>query len=166
MLEARWWMSDYYRTLTPLAENDEPLDVGLESFVANDPLNLENNLTTRYSTLYHYYVSTFFARSPYNSYIQNVGQYNNPFDYSSENLNNQSFAPPSLIWNGTDFRSIVAGTWNSTALTNVSIQTSTTYAAYTFLINHDIYIDEHNASGYDNDTVNTAIRYNLTWALE
>jgi hypothetical protein len=34
------------------------------------------------------------------------------------------------------------------------------------VISHDIYIDEYNRSGYDNSTINTAIRYNFTWALE
>jgi hypothetical protein len=164
MLEARWWMSDYYRDLAPLADNNERIDVGLESFVPNDPLKIENG-GTKYSTLYHYYISSFFAQTPYNSYIQNVAPYNNSFEYLDKNLNNQSFAPPSLIFDGANFTSIIAGEWNGTALSGVYIQASSKEKAYDFLVGRDIYVDEYNASGYDNGTVNTAIRYNLTWAM-
>ncbi len=177
MLEARWWLSDYYRSLTPLTQNNEPVNVGLEVFITNDPLKLETNVNgTRYSTLYPYYFSSFFARGNYSSYIEDIPPYDNPFGYSSDNLINSSFEPPSLIWNGTGnvFKTIVAGrvvdgtwvTWSNTALSGVYIVAPSEEPAYNFLIGHYIYIDKYNVSGYDNETVNTALRYNLTWALE
>ena len=167
MLEARWWLSNYYRSLTPLTQNNEPVNVGLEVFITNDPLKLETNVNgTRYSTLYPYYFSSFFARGNYSSYIEDTPPYNNPFGYSWGNLHNQSFAPPSLIWNGTVFKTIPAGKWNSSALSDVYIVAPSKEPAYNFLSGHDIYIDRYNVSGYDNETVNTVLRYNLTWALQ
>ncbi|NOZ59025.1 MAG: hypothetical protein GXO66_05560 [Euryarchaeota archaeon] len=167
MLEGRWWLSRYYGEMAPLAENGERLEVGLESFIPNDPLKIQNDVSgNRYSSLYHYYFSSFFSRSPYYSYITSAAPYNNAFGYSSTNLANSSFAPPSLIWNGSNFTAIWATPWSTAALQNVYIVTTTKEGAYSFVVSHDIYVDEYNRSGYDNATVNTAIRYNLSWALE
>ncbi len=167
MLEGRWWLSKHYRELAPLADSGERLEVGLESFIPNDPLRIQNDVSgVRYSSLYQYYFSSFFALSPYYSYITDAAPYYNAFEYISTNLDNSSFAPPSLIWNGSNFTAITAGTWNSSALQNVYVVTASRQQAYSFLINHDIHVDEYNKSGYDNTTVNTAVRYNLSWALE
>ncbi len=167
MLEARWWISKYYKDKTPLASSGEHLDVGMEVFIPNDPLNIENSVTgIRYSSVYHYYFSSFFSKFPYYSYIINQPPYKNIFKYNSQNLYDSRFSPPSLIWNGYNFTEVVAKNWNSSALNNVYIYTTKKEDAYSFLISHDIYMDNYTKSGYDTEIVSSAVKYNLTWAIE